>query len=74
MDRIEVRLPIKLGQFIKLACLADTGSQARDMIEMGDITVDGVIERRRGYQLQGGEIVALMTARGEIAVEVADIC
>ncbi|MCF2705667.1 RNA-binding S4 domain-containing protein [Arcanobacterium haemolyticum] len=71
MDRIEVQLPIKLGQFVKLASLADSGSQAREMIEMGDITVNGHVEQRRGHTLRDGDIVALHTPTGEIRVQVA---
>lgn len=66
MNEIEVTLPIKLGQFVKLASLAESGAQAREMIEAGDITVNGKVEMRRGHHLSNGDIVAL----GEIAVEV----
>ncbi|WP_182049170.1 RNA-binding S4 domain-containing protein [Changpingibacter yushuensis] len=69
MDRIEVTLPIKLGQFVKLASLAESGSEAREMIELGDITVNGVVETRRGHHLSDGDVVALETVHGEIAVE-----
>ena len=52
MNSIEVSLPIKLGQFVKLASLAETGGQAREMIEMGDITVNGQVETHRGHRPQ----------------------
>ena len=68
MDSIEVTLPIRLGQFIKLASLADSGAQAREMIEMGDITVNGNVETRRGHHLHDGDVVALQLPQGEIAV------
>lgn len=71
MNRIEVSLPIKLGQFVKLASLAETGGQAREMIEMGDITVNGRVEIRRGHHLDDGDVVALTLADGEVAVQVA---
>lgn len=72
MTSIEVYLPIKLGQFIKLASLAETGGQAREMVEMGDITVNGEVETRRGRHLADGDVVALQLADGEIAVEVRE--
>ncbi|MFT3943100.1 MAG: RNA-binding S4 domain-containing protein [Ancrocorticia sp.] len=71
MDNIEVTLPIRLGQFIKLASLADSGAQAREMIEMGDITVNGNVETRRGHHLSDGDVVALQLPQGEIAVRLA---
>lgn len=73
MEPIEVTLPIKLGQFIKLANLADSGAQARDMIESGDITVNGEVETRRGHHLADGDIVALQLPTGEVAVEVISV-
>ena len=69
MDSIDVTLPIRLGQFIKLASLADSGAQAREMIEMGDITVNGNVETRRGHHLHDGDVVALPLPQGEIAVK-----
>ncbi len=73
MEPIEVTLPITLGQFIKLANLADSGAQARDMIESGDITVNGEVETRRGHHLADGDIVALQLPTGEVAVEVIGV-
>ena len=72
METIEVRLPIKLGQFIKLANLAESGAEAREIIEYGAVTVNGEVETRRGRHLVDGDIVALLTEDGEIAFEVAE--
>ena len=72
MDQIEVALPIKLGQFVKLASLADSGAQAREMIEMGDITVNGNVETRRGHHLSNGDVVALQLPQGAIAVKLVE--
>ena len=38
---IPVRGAIKLGQFVKLASLAEDGAQARELIQAGDVTVNG---------------------------------
>jgi ribosome-associated protein len=51
--------PIRLGQFLKLAGLADDGSHARALIEAGDVTVNGEAEHRRARQLMGGDVVAV---------------
>ena len=39
------------------------------MIEMGDITVNGNVETRRGHHLHDGDVVALQLPQGEIAVK-----
>ena len=45
---------IKLGQFIKLANLVETGGQAKDAIADGQVTVNGVVDTRRGKTLREG--------------------
>jgi ribosome-associated protein len=50
---------IRLGQFLKLADLAEDGGQARALLEAGEVTVNGRPESRRGAQLQGGDVVAV---------------
>jgi ribosome-associated protein len=58
---------IRLGQALKLSGLADSGGQARAMLEQGGVTVNGEPETRRGRQLHRGDVVA---AGGE-AVRIA---
>ena len=48
---------IKLGQFIKLANLVETGGQAKDVIADGQVTVNGVVDSRRGKTLRSGDVV-----------------
>ena len=48
---------IRLGQFLKLAGLADSGSQARALLEQGAVEVNNALERRRGRQLSVGDVV-----------------
>ena len=40
---IPVRGEIKLGQFVKLASLAEDGAQARELIQAGDVSVNGEV-------------------------------
>lgn len=54
---IPVRGEIKLGQFVKLASLAEDGAQARELIQAGDVTVNGEVETRRGHHLSAGDLV-----------------
>lgn len=44
--------PIKLGQFLKLADIVQDGLEAKFLILNGEISVNGIIEKRRGRQLQ----------------------
>ena len=48
---------IKLGQFIKLANLVETGGQAKDAIADSQVTVNGVVDTRRGKTLREGDVV-----------------
>ena len=48
---------IKLGQFLKLANLIDSGSEAKPLLAAGMVRVNGDVETRRGRQLQDGDVV-----------------
>ena len=50
---------IRLGQFLKLADLVDTGADAKGVLAQGLVTVNGEVETRRGRQLVDGDVVAL---------------
>jgi ribosome-associated protein len=56
---------IRLGQFLKLAGLIDSGADAKAVIADGLVSVNGEVELRRGRQLKPGDTVALadQTAR-----------
>jgi ribosome-associated protein len=48
---------IRLGQLLKLAGVVDDGATARSVIELGEVTVDGATEVRRGAQVRPGQSV-----------------
>ena len=48
---------IRLGQFLKLANLIDSGADAKAAIADGQVTVNGEVETRRGRQLRCGDEV-----------------
>lgn len=48
---------IRLGQFLKLAGIADSGGDARAVIAAGEVGVNGEPETRRGRQLHPGDRV-----------------
>ena len=50
---------IRLGQALKLSGLAESGGEARGLIEDGAVTVNGEVETRRGRQLRDGDVVAV---------------
>ncbi|PZR55456.1 RNA-binding S4 domain-containing protein [Xylanimonas oleitrophica] len=55
---------IRLGQFLKLADLAESGSHARDLVADGEVSVNGVVETRRGRQLVKGDVVTVTHPQG----------
>jgi ribosome-associated protein len=57
---------IRLGQFLKLAGLVETGSEGKDLIAAGSVLVNDEVETRRGRQLLAGDVVRA----GEQAVRV----
>lgn len=48
---------IKLGQALKAAGLAQMGSEAKEIILEGMVTVNGETETRRGRKLYDGDVV-----------------
>ena len=54
---------IRLGQFLKFAGLLDSGGVVKEAIIDGDVTVNGEVDRRRGRQLQLGDVVGFAGRR-----------
>ncbi|GAA1362835.1 RNA-binding S4 domain-containing protein [Catellatospora chokoriensis] len=50
---------IRLGQFLKLASVIETGGEAKLRITAGEVTVNGEVEVRRGRQLHRGDVVVI---------------
>jgi ribosome-associated protein len=59
--------PIRLGQFLKLAGLAEHGVHAKALLEAEEVQVNGRIETRRGAQLRAGDVVAVGEQRARVA-------
>ncbi|MDX2228650.1 MAG: RNA-binding S4 domain-containing protein [Leptolyngbyaceae cyanobacterium bins.349] len=51
---------IKLDQFLKLSGIAQTGGQAKMLIQAGEVKVNGTVETRRGRKLVTGDRVSTM--------------
>jgi ribosome-associated protein len=58
---------IRLGQFLKLANLIESGAEAKEVIADGLVRVNDETDTRRGRQLHPGDTVSL----GGVAVRVA---
>ena len=48
---------IKLGQALKAANLVESGSEAKEVIQNGEVFVNGGIDTRRGRKLVPGDVV-----------------
>ncbi len=58
---------IRLGQFLKLADLIDTGGEGKILIASGDVTVNGEVDTRRGRQLRPGDVVVVRGRSARVA-------
>jgi ribosome-associated protein len=58
---------IRLGQFLKLADLIDTGGEGKILIASGDVTVNGEVDLRRGRQLHPGDVVSVLGRSARVA-------
>jgi ribosome-associated protein len=65
---IAVDPPITLGQFVKLAGLADTGGDAKQLVVAGLVRVNSQVEKRRGHELAPGDIVEARGAAAEVVL------
>lgn len=59
------RTPIELAQFLKLAGLAESGGEAKHLIQSGLVQVNDTVETRRGKKLGPGDRI---TFRGRTVV------
>ena len=60
---------IRLGQFLKLANLVDSGSDAKPLLMNGAVQVNGEVETRRGRQLVVGDVVGVGGVGARVAGE-----
>lgn len=67
---VEVGGEIRLGQFLKLANIADTGGMARELIAEGLVTVNGEVDTRRGRQLHPDDVIVIDTGEQRVALQV----
>ncbi|MCS3779531.1 RNA-binding S4 domain-containing protein [Tsukamurella ocularis] len=58
---------IRLGQFLKLAGLIDSGAEAKAVIAEGEVAVNGEVDLRRGRQLAVGDVVEVFGRSARVA-------
>ena len=58
---------IRLGQFLKLANLVESGSDAKALLAGGVVRVNGEPETRRGRQLVNGDLVTVAANSARVA-------
>jgi ribosome-associated protein len=58
---------IRLGQFLKLAGVIDSGGETKSRIAAGEVRVNGVVDTRRGRQLRRGDVVTVDGQRIRVA-------
>ena len=63
---------IRLGQFLKLANLVDSGSDAKPLLMNGAVQVNGEVETRRGRQLRVGDVVVVGGVGARVAGEAGE--
>jgi len=56
-DPLSEREALRLDQFLKLRGIADTGGQAKLLIQSGEVQVNGEVETRRRRKLVVGDVV-----------------
>ena len=64
IEEFDVRLPIQLGQFVKLAGLTETGGQAREVIQEGWVRVNNEINTHRAAKLADVDVVDVRYPNG----------
>ncbi|OEY07559.1 RNA-binding S4 domain-containing protein [Corynebacterium sp. Marseille-P4321] len=63
---------IKLGQFVKLANLAESGGMAKEAIAGGEVRVNGEVVTARGHKLIDGDRVQLGDSTATVSAGVED--
>lgn len=69
MEQVEIKLReeyIKLGQALKAAGVAESGVDAKYMIQDGEVLVNGAVETQRGKKLHDGDQVRC----GDVLIEI----
>ncbi len=68
MKKVQIRTDfIKLDSFLKLAGITETGGQAKQLILLGKITVNGNVCLERGKKIREKDVVAYEEEQYEVS-------
>ena len=56
----------KLDQYLKFNGWVESGGEAKLKIRAGEVLVNGVVETRRGRQLNSGDVIEIDGKRGVV--------
>ncbi|QPK94437.1 RNA-binding S4 domain-containing protein [Actinomyces sp. zg-332] len=76
MNKIEIfkiKGIIRLGQFLKLTNMAENGIDAKELIQDGFVSVNGVETTQRGLQLKDGDVVCVNVYNQTLCAKVEQI-
>ena len=59
----------KLDQYLKFNGWVESGGEAKLKIRSGEVLVNGVVETRRGRQLNPGDVIEIADKRGVVGEE-----
>ena len=63
---MQIPAGLSLGQALKAANLVGSGGEAKVLIQVGEVAVNGEIETRRGRRLQRGDVIEVGNERLEV--------
>lgn len=73
IESVEIEGTIRLGQFLKLTNMAEDGTEAKELIQDGYVTVNDIEVTQRGLQLKDGDIVCVDAYNQTICAKVKQI-
>ena len=65
---MEIPAGLSLGQALKVANVVGSGGEAKVLIQMGEVAVNGEVETRRGRRLQRGDVIEVGETRERLEV------
>ncbi|MFW6377237.1 MAG: S4 domain-containing protein YaaA [bacterium] len=72
MQEIEIKTDtIKLDQFLKWANLVSSGGEAKEIIQKGNVLVNGEVDTRRSHKLSPGDIVEIKGENNKYQVTIS---
>jgi ribosome-associated protein len=71
MEQIQITsLPIRLGQFLKLAEIVQDGIDAKHLVQSGQVFLNNKVETRRGKQLEAKDVVTVFGKEYQVIPEI----